>query len=179
MKILIIYSSRTGNTKKVAEALYQGLIKKFNMSICSLEDLNDLKDLDYYDALLIGFWVDRASANKEAKEFLKALRNKNVGLFCTLGAEPESKHGEKVEANMRKRLLHSSCSLIEVGLYHGLVDKTKIEKLKENPPIFMPKFVLNKMIETSENSRAASKEELAEAVRKFDLALENLQGDIK
>ncbi|OON99864.1 MAG: hypothetical protein ATN35_10495, partial [Epulopiscium sp. Nele67-Bin004] len=46
-----------------------------------------------YDTILVGYWVDKGGPNKEATKFLSSLKGKRVGIFATLGAYPDSKHG--------------------------------------------------------------------------------------
>ena len=146
MRNLIIYSSKTGNTKKVAYGMYEGLKDKYDIDIKDMASIKDISEVDEYDTLLVGFWVDRGTANSVAKKFIQKIKNKNVGLFCTLGANPDSKHGNDVTRNLNTKLLDKSNKLIEVGLYNGLVDIALLNKLKEKPPLFLPKFILKKMI---------------------------------
>lgn len=175
MKTLIIYSSKTGNTKKVAHGIYDGLKEKYEIEIKDMSEIADVSQIEQYDTLLVGFWVDKGTANAVAKKFIQNIKNKNVGLFCTLGANPDSKHGQDVENNISKKLLHSSNNLIEIGIYNGLVDAELLNKLKEKPPIFLPKTILKKMIDAGDNSREPNDEDIKNAVEKFDNALAKLQ----
>lgn len=88
MKLLITYSSKTGNTKKLAEGLYNNLPFK-EMDIMPIADV---RNIDEYDTVLVGYWVDRAFPNKEAKIFMEQISGKRVGIFATLGAYPDSQH---------------------------------------------------------------------------------------
>lgn len=86
-KSLVVYSSLTGNTKKVAEAV-QSVIP--NCDIFPVE--NAPENLDDYYFVSVGYWVDRGLPDAKSKKFIKSLKNMNVALFGTLGAYPDSPH---------------------------------------------------------------------------------------
>ncbi|MBR0163268.1 MAG: flavodoxin [Lachnospiraceae bacterium] len=88
-KVLVTYASKTGNTKKLAEGIYDGL-QDADKTILPMEEARDTKD---YDVILAGYWVDKGGPCAEAKEYLGALSGKKVGLFCTLAFWPDSEHG--------------------------------------------------------------------------------------
>lgn len=173
MKTLIIYSSKTGNTKKVAYGIYEGLKDEYDLSIEDMDNIKDLSLLDNYDTLVVGFWVDKGTANSSAKKFIKNIKNKNIALFATLGADPSSKHGQDVIKNMNK-LADKSNKLMEVGIYNGLVDPILLEKLKTKPPLFLPKPILNKMISSGEKSREPNEEDIKDAIARFSKALKEV-----
>ncbi len=80
MKILVAYSSKTGNTKKLAAGIYSLLkrdVEDLDISICKM---SNAKDLDAYDTILVGYWVDKGGPNKEATKFLSSLKGKRVGI---------------------------------------------------------------------------------------------------
>ena len=66
MKIIVLYSSRTGNTKKVAEAIASAL----PAGTPCLPAAKAPSDIETYDLVFMGYWVDRATANAEARTFL-------------------------------------------------------------------------------------------------------------
>lgn len=86
-KSLVVYSSLTGNTKKVAEAV-QSVIP--NCDIFPIENLP--ANIDDYYFVSVGYWVDRGLPDAKSKKFIKSLKNMNVALFGTLGAYPDSPH---------------------------------------------------------------------------------------
>ena len=88
MRTIVVYSSRTGNTKKVGEAIAAALPE--GTLAVSVQDIPP--DLPAYDCVFLGFWVDRGQADKDAADLLPKLRNKHVALFATLGADPHSPH---------------------------------------------------------------------------------------
>ncbi len=80
MRYAIVYSSRTGNTKQLAEAIRQALPQE---------------DCVYFgepapealqaDRLYVGFWTDKGSSSAEISEFLNKAGQRQVFLFGTAG----------------------------------------------------------------------------------------------
>ena len=79
MNILVTYMTVTGNTKKVAEAIY-GEIKDKK----EIRPMDEVKSLEGYDLAFVGFPVMRAGPPDAAKAFLeKNAKGKKVALFMT------------------------------------------------------------------------------------------------
>jgi flavodoxin len=81
MKPCVLYFSRTGNTKRMAEAIAD-MQKSPIFDIASSEP----SIVEKYDLLFIGTPVEGASPAKEAKAFVQSLPKadgKKVILFCT------------------------------------------------------------------------------------------------
>ena len=82
MKVLIAYHSVSGNTRKVAEAIYKEI-----RADKELKPLSDVKDIKGYDLSFIGFPIQGYGPSKEAKAFLeKKAAGKDVALFVTHSA---------------------------------------------------------------------------------------------
>lgn len=169
MKGIIIYSSKTGNTKRMAEKIYEALKDEYEMTI---KNIRDSPDMESYEFVLLGGWVDRGTLEPQARKYLDKIKNKKLGLFATLGAMPDSEHGKKVIKNLEE-LLKDKDSL---GQYicPGLVDPKMIEKLRGITGVVVPKKIKEKMIETSLESREAREEELEEAARYFAESINNI-----
>lgn len=169
MKGIIIYSSKTGNTKRMAEKIYEALKDEYEMTI---KNIRDSPDMESYEFVLLGGWVDRGTLEPQARKYLDKIKNKKLGLFATLGAMPDSEHGKKVIKNLEE-LLKDKDSL---GQYicPGLVDPKMIEKLRGITGVVVPKKIKEKMIETSLESREATEEELEEAARYFAESINNI-----
>ena len=83
-KTLVTYFSRTGNTKKVAEAIFAGLDGDKD-----LKPMEEAHPLDGYSLVFIGFPVQSHSVPYKVEEFLKTIpAGKKIALFCTHGALP-------------------------------------------------------------------------------------------
>jgi flavodoxin len=84
MRVLVAYFSQTGNTKKVAEAIY-GEIPDDKQ----IKQLAEVESLEAYDLALIGFPIMAFGPAKPGKDFLEAhAAGKQVALFTT-HASPE------------------------------------------------------------------------------------------
>ena len=80
MRIAIIYSSKTGNTKMIAEWIKENLQK---------EDIvyfgNPTEELPNADIYIIGSWTDKGNATNDIVEALKKIKNKKIAYFGTAG----------------------------------------------------------------------------------------------
>jgi flavodoxin len=84
MKTLVTYVSQTGNTKKVAEAVFEELQDEKD-----IKELSELDGLDGCDLYFIGFPIAAFGPNPVAKEFLeKHAEGKKLAMFVT-HASPE------------------------------------------------------------------------------------------
>lgn len=86
MKLLVTYMSQTGNTQKVAEAIY-GEISDDK----EIKRLEDVESLDEYDFAFIGFPLHAFGPAEPAKKFLEThSAGKQIALFITHAAPEES-----------------------------------------------------------------------------------------
>jgi flavodoxin len=112
MKTLVAYFSQTGNTKKVAEAIYKEIPDEKE-----IKALGELEDLEDYDLIFYGFPIQAGSPAKDAMEFLSGSGNgKKIALFITHGAPEEA---ERVEPWLDKsRDLTSEAGAELMGLFN-------------------------------------------------------------
>ena len=86
MKILVTYVSRTGNTKKVAQAIFDQI-----KGTKDVKELEQVDTLDGYDLAFVGFPIEGYGAAKPAADFLqKNAAGRNIALFITHGAPEDS-----------------------------------------------------------------------------------------
>lgn len=86
MKSLVAYLSQTGNTKKVADAIFGELDGEKE-----LKKLDEVQNLEGYDLAFIGFPIHSAAPAKPAKVFLEAnSANKKLALFVTHAAAEDA-----------------------------------------------------------------------------------------
>ena len=79
MKVLVAYVSQTGNTKKVADAIFEEI-----QADKEIKELGEVNDLEGYDLAFIGFPIMQFGPAKPAQEFLeKNSSGKKVALFMT------------------------------------------------------------------------------------------------
>lgn len=78
MKIAVIYSSLTGNTKLLADTIKD----YFQGDIVYCGKVKEEIDADIY---FIGSWTDKGMCSQDIAEFLKTLENKQIAYFATAG----------------------------------------------------------------------------------------------
>lgn len=98
MKKMVVYSSKTGNTKKVAYAAAEAL------NDCEIYDVDSAPDPVDYDFIVMGYWIDKGTADAKALKYIDKIKGKKVFPFMTLGAYPDSDHGKKCVENGKKLL---------------------------------------------------------------------------
>ncbi len=128
MKTLIVYSSLTGNTKAVAEAMHEVVENSEIMSV------KDKPDYTLYDTIIAGYWVDRGGPDAAAKSFISEIKGKNIILFGTLGAYPDSEHAKQSMINAENCVNEEEKKNIVYGSWicQGKVDPKITEMMYKN-----------------------------------------------
>ncbi len=157
MKALLAYSSRTGNTEKLCKGVAEAIGEQVDVDLMTVKEITSF---DNYDVIIIGFWVDKGSANREAKKQITKLKNKRVLLLGTIGAAPDSEHGQKVFKTVNK-LVDPSNDYLGVFLARGKVDPKLASRIKFLP---LPSGIKKQMEEASATSRATNEQDIANAV---------------
>jgi flavodoxin len=88
-KAIVLYNSRGGNTKKIAERIAEGL----GTEAFSNKNIPDLRE---YDLVVVGSWVVMGMLSFAGRRYLRRIRrkkltNKKVALFFTSG-DPDNIH---------------------------------------------------------------------------------------
>ena len=97
MKVMVTYMSQTGNTKKVAEAIFQEIKGKKE-----IKPMEEVSSLDGYDLAFIGLPIQAYQPAGDAKSFLEErTKGKNIALFVTHAA-PEGNPEIKEWLNLCK-----------------------------------------------------------------------------
>lgn len=92
MDYLVVYTSRTGNTQKVAMKIFESLPGK-SKDIVSISELHG----EEADTYFVGFWNNRGTATTEVIDFLTNLHGKRVALFGTCGVFENKEYLKNVE----------------------------------------------------------------------------------
>jgi flavodoxin len=79
MNAIVIYSSQSNNTKKVAEAIAEELG-------CESKPVAEAGDITEYGTVAVGFWYKAGLPDPASQEILTELAGKKVFLFGTHGA---------------------------------------------------------------------------------------------
>lgn len=125
MNSLVVFSSLTGNTEKIARIIYETIPFKKDIFNAS-ENFN----LNSYDLIAIGYWVNKGTCDDKVEEIISSLHNKRIILFGTLGAKDSGNYYESIK--MRIETLVSKDNII-LGhfLCQGKIDERLTERYKE------------------------------------------------
>ena len=91
MSYAIVYSSKTGNTKILADTLHDCLPQEG----CDYFGIPDPAAMEA-DTLYVGFWTDKGNADESTSDFLKQLHGKNIFLFGTAGFGGSEEYFNKI-----------------------------------------------------------------------------------
>ena len=105
----IVFSSVTGNTRQLAEAIRESLPETGcdYFGLCSAEALKS-------EMLYVGFWTDKGNADEASLALLKTLKSKKIFLFGTAGFGISEAYFRRVLDNVRLSIDESN---IIVGEY--------------------------------------------------------------
>ncbi len=81
MKYLVVYSSKSGNTKKLAEEIFRQLPEEKEFA-----DVAHAPDPGGYDVICVGFWLKGGEPDPASQEYLKKCTGRKLFLFATHGA---------------------------------------------------------------------------------------------
>ena len=99
MKYAIVYSSRTGNTKLLAETIRAALPAE-DCIYCGAPDSAALAA----ERIYAGFWTDKGACDEQTAAFLKTLTDQELFLFGTAGFGESQDYFDKVLERTRQHL---------------------------------------------------------------------------
>jgi len=91
MKSLVLYSSQSGNTQKLAKTIYDALPGDKKISPVD-EAPPSLADFDF---IAVGFWFQGGKPDAKSSRLLPQLGKKKTFLFATHGAAKGSTHAQQ------------------------------------------------------------------------------------
>lgn len=145
MKISIFYESYTGNTKYLADSIYNYFKeKKYHINYFG-QDLDEfyLKDSDL---IFVGFVTLKGSASENICSFLSKLNNKNVFLFGTAGFGEDESYFKDIIKTVNKNINNSN-KVLDYFMCQGRmgdnVKKRYEMMLKDNPNDKNIKMLIN------------------------------------
>ena len=128
MKVLVTYYSETGNTEKLARAIYEGIARIEKEIIPLRED----PKMENYDVIFCGFPVHASSVPPKVEPFLRRIpEGKNIALFATHG----SMRGGQLAITAFYYAMSLSPKAKVLGTFgcQGKVKPDLIEKLMQKP----------------------------------------------
>lgn len=132
MKSLVIYSSQTGNTRKLAEAVYDVLTGEKEIFPTSAAP-----EPSEYDFIAAGFWLKAGKPDPDTSSYLPRIKGKSLFLFATHGAAAASQHA--VDAMAAAKELAGAAKIMGTFNCPGAVDPKLIETAgaKPQPPVWL------------------------------------------
>lgn len=164
MKMACIYSSKTGNTRMVAEAVHQVMPEG-----TLLTAVESAPDPDEFDFIALGFWVDKGTANARMLKYMERINNKKIGLFGTLGAYPDSEHAKNVIKDVTERL--EGNDIVDSFMCQGKIDPNLLEAMKNIPGHTMTE---ERKARIEEAKKHPNEEDLDNVRAKFTKIIEKL-----
>ena len=122
---LVVYSSLTGNTQKIAEAIFQVL--PAGSEIYSVENA---PSPDGYENVAIGFWTKKGTADDKAAEYLQKVTNANVFIFATMGSYADTDYAQTV-LTRGEALLGEGCTVLGKFICQGKLSPERLENAKK------------------------------------------------
>jgi flavodoxin len=127
LKTLVTYYSITGNTKKVAEAIYESL-----EGDREIKNVEESPDLDEYNLVFVGFPVHSHSLPHKVELLLKNIpQGKKIALFSTHGSLTGSRLS--IEALEYAMVLASKAKVLGSFSCRGKVSPEALEVLIKSP----------------------------------------------
>lgn len=126
MKTLVVYSSLTGNTKKVAHAVAEVMPE---CTVVSVEEAP--ASPEGYDLVAVGYWVDKGIPDGRIRAWLEGVKNTRLVFFGTLGAWPDSDHARECMARGEAMAMEPSRGNTVLGswLCQGRIDPKVLEAM--------------------------------------------------
>jgi len=126
-KILVTYFSQTGNTKKIAETIYETLEGKKTIKL-----IEEVDSIDDYHLIFVGFPVHSHSVPYKVESFLRKIpENKKIALFCTHGSLSGGRLSR--EAIEHAIVIASRAKVLGTFSCRGKVSLQALEVLKKSP----------------------------------------------
>lgn len=127
MRSLIVYSSKSGNMKKLAEAVYAYLPGEK-----VIQPIEENPESACWDLVVVGFWLQAGKADPLATKYLEKLDRSKLFLIATHGASANSAHAKNAMAGAEK--LASSCRILGSFNCQGEVNPDFLVKAQAKEP---------------------------------------------
>ena len=122
MKHAILYYSRSGNTRELAEQIYVTLPEEDKV----IDDIQKSSAIPTADMYWIGFPVSNMNCPAEVMTLLEELENTRIALFATSGLAPVPNYKSLVEKRTMN-WLSSSCEYLGMFMCQGKTENSQKE----------------------------------------------------
>lgn len=136
MRKVIVYSSLTGNTKKIATHLSENISAELFDADTAMTQL----DLDAYDIFIICYWTDRGIADPKSRKFIDLLHDKKIIAVGTLGGPSDTDYAQSIKDRVRAYAAEKSNFVIGDFICQGKIDPARTEarlKIPKGEPRYL------------------------------------------
>ena len=142
MRYAIIYSSNTGNTERLAQAIAEELPKD---DVVYFGEVNEAAK--QADLIFAGFWTDKGCCSQEMMDFLSELHGKQIALFGTCGFGGSQEYFNSILQRV-SAFIEDDCTYVDGFMCQGKmplgirkryenmletsVDKNKVQQMIDN-----------------------------------------------
>ena len=130
MRYAVVYSSKTGNTKQLADVIYHSLPE----GTCVYFGAPAQEALQA-EVIFVGFWTDKGTCDDSIANFLQEINGQKVFLFGTAGFGGGQEYFEKILGNVTHNLISDS-SLLGTYMCQGkmpMAVRHRYEAMPEGP----------------------------------------------
>ena len=154
MKILIIYSSTDGHTKKICEVIKENLIDKRELHLTSIENVSET-NVQFYDYIIIGASIRYGKHNRKVFDFIEKNLNiiekkKNAFFSVNVVARKNEKNTPETNPYIKKFLSKTRWKPKKLGVFAGKVDYPNYSFLNKQIIRFIM-FITKGPIDTSKS----------------------------
>ena len=127
--IVVAWSSRTGNTRRVAEAVASALPG------AELLPADEVDAVPGDCAFFCGFWVDKGEVSEDALRLLRRTRGVPVFLFGTMGGNPGDERSRAYLAKKLAGLRGEGIRIASLRMFQGKIDPAVVERMNRTRPM--------------------------------------------
>lgn len=127
MKSLVVYSSQTGNTRKLAQAAFDCLT-----GAKEIHPVEGAPAPDGFDLVVVGFWLKGGKPDPKSADYMASIGKSDVFLFATHGAAVDSGHAKQAMEHAKSLVASARIR----GTYNcpGEVDPAILDKVRAKQP---------------------------------------------
>ena len=166
MKILVTYQSITGNTRKIAEAIWDEIDAEKE-----IKPFKEVRSLNEYYFLFVGCPIVKFGVGDATRKWMnKHLNGKRIGLFCTHGAPEFAPDVPTSIANLKTTALNAGAEIISFFNCQGELSQSVFDMMTKADDPYVRKlaeFGREETIGQPDESRIESAREFARSTMKL------------
>lgn len=163
----VVFSSKTGNTRGLAEKILEALPEEECAFIGEARE-DGIASASYADVIFAGFWTDKGTCSRGMQEFLTGLENKKIVLFGTAGFGGSEEYYNKIMESV-KTFLPSDCEVLGTYMCPGKMPIGVLKRydamLLENPENQQAKMMVENYHNAASHPDREDEKKLKELVK--------------